>query len=35
MRDLLLVRHANPEGNIVSRWLALQLAKEGYAVWCA
>jgi hypothetical protein len=34
MRNLLFVSHANPEDNIFSRWLALQLAKEGYGVWC-
>jgi hypothetical protein len=34
MRNLLFVSHANPEDNIFSRWLAPQLAKEGYGVWC-
>ena len=33
-RDLLFVSHANPEDNHVSQWLSLQLAKEGYRVWC-
>ncbi len=34
MRNLLFISHANPEDNVFSRWLALQLAKEGYGVWC-
>jgi hypothetical protein len=34
MRDMLLVSHANPEDNGIAQWLALQLAKEGYPVWC-
>lgn len=34
MRDLIFISHANPEDNGFSRWLALQLAKEGYPVWC-
>ena len=33
-RDMLFVSHANPEDNDFARWLALQLAKEGYPVWC-
>lgn len=33
-RDMLFVSHATPEDNEFSRWLALQLAKEGFAVWC-
>ena len=33
-RDMLFVSHANPEDNEFARWLALQLAKEGYPVWC-
>ena len=33
-RDLIFISHANPEDNGFSRWLALQLAKEGYPVWC-
>src|SRR5437867_6359516 len=31
---MLLVSHANPEDNGIAQWLALQLAKEGYPVWC-
>lgn len=34
MRDLLFLSHANPEDNEFTLWLALQLAKEGYKVWC-
>src|SRR6266542_501370 len=34
MTDLLFVSHANPEDNEFTIWLALQLAKEGYKVWC-
>ncbi len=34
MRDMIFVSHANPEDNDAARWLALQLAREGYAVWC-
>lgn len=34
MSDLLFVSHANPEDNEFTLWLALQLAKEGYKVWC-
>jgi hypothetical protein len=33
-RDMLFVSHASPEDDEFSRWLALQLAKEGYPVWC-
>ncbi len=33
-RDMLFLSHANPEDNLVTGWLALQLAREGYAVWC-
>ncbi|HEX3105000.1 MAG TPA: toll/interleukin-1 receptor domain-containing protein [Terriglobales bacterium] len=33
-RDMLFVSHANPEDNDFTRWLALQLAKDGYGVWC-
>ena len=33
-RTLIFISHANPEDNVFSRWLALQLAKEGYRVWC-
>ena len=34
MRDTLLISHANPEDNEFTLWLALQLANEGYKVWC-
>ena len=34
MRDLIFLSHANPEDNEFTRWLALQLAREGYPVWC-
>jgi hypothetical protein len=34
MRDMLFVSHASPEDDEFARWLALQLAKEGYPVWC-
>ena len=34
MRDMVFISHANPEDNDFSMWLALQLAKEGYPVWC-
>jgi hypothetical protein len=34
MRDLLFLSHANPEDNEFTLWLAMQLAKEGYKVWC-
>jgi hypothetical protein len=33
-RDMLFLSHANPEDDLVTSWLALQLAREGYAVWC-
>lgn len=33
-RDMLFVSHANPEDNVFARWLALQLAADGYPVWC-
>lgn len=33
-RDTLLLSHANPEDNEFTLWLALQLANEGYKVWC-
>jgi len=32
-RDMLFISHAS-EDNDLTRWLALQLAKEGYGVWC-
>lgn len=31
---MVFISHANPEDNDLSMWLALQLAKEGYPVWC-
>lgn len=34
MRDTIFVSHANPEDNEFAQWIALQLAKQGYAVWC-
>jgi len=34
MRDMLFLSHANPEDNEFTRWLALQLAREEYPVWC-
>ena len=34
MREFVFISHANPEDNDFARWLALQLAKEGYPVWC-
>jgi hypothetical protein len=33
-RDTILLSHANPEDNEFTLWLALQLANEGYRVWC-
>jgi hypothetical protein len=33
-RATLLLSHANPEDNELTLWLALQLANEGYRVWC-
>jgi hypothetical protein len=33
-RDTVLLSHANPEDNEFALWLALQLANEGYKVWC-
>jgi hypothetical protein len=30
----LLLSHANPEDNEFTLWVALQLANEGYRVWC-
>ncbi|MGH8709810.1 MAG: toll/interleukin-1 receptor domain-containing protein [Burkholderiales bacterium] len=33
-RDKLFISHAYPEDNEFARWLALQLAKEGYPIWC-
>jgi hypothetical protein len=34
LRDTIFISHANPEDNEFSRWLALQLIKMGYPVWC-
>src|SRR5579871_1637464 len=34
MRDVLFLSHANPEDNEVTLWFALQLALNGYPVWC-
>ena len=34
VRDMLFVSHANPEDNEFALWLSLQLAAEGYPVWC-
>jgi len=34
MRDVVFLSHANPEDNEFTLWLALQLANEGYRVWC-
>ena len=33
-RNIVFVSHANPEENELALWLSLQLANEGYAVWC-
>jgi hypothetical protein len=33
-RDMLFLSHASPEDNEFALWLALQLANEGYPVWC-
>ncbi|MDQ2947213.1 MAG: toll/interleukin-1 receptor domain-containing protein, partial [Acidobacteriota bacterium] len=32
--QMIFVSHANPEDNEFAKWLTLQLANEGYAVWC-
>jgi len=34
VRNMVFVSHANPEENELALWLSLQLANEGYAVWC-
>src|SRR5712691_7203527 len=34
MRNILFQSHANPEDNEFTLWLALQLAQQGYPVWC-
>lgn len=31
---MLFLSHANPEDNLLTRWLALKLAREGFPVWC-
>lgn len=31
---MVFISHANPEENEFARWLTLQLANEGYPVWC-
>ena len=33
-KDMVFISHANPEDNDFTRWLALQLAKDGFGVWC-
>jgi hypothetical protein len=33
-RRMLFLSHATPEDNGFARWIALQLANEGYPVWC-
>lgn len=33
-RDSIFVSHANPEDNRFAAWIALQLARHGYGVWC-
>lgn len=33
-RNMIFLSHATPEDNDLARWLALQLAGEGYPVWC-
>ena len=33
-RNMIFVCHANPEENEFARWITLQLANEGYPVWC-
>lgn len=34
MRDMVFISHANPEDNDFTLWLALQVAKGGFPVWC-
>lgn len=34
MRDVLFISHATPDDNEFTLWLALQLAREGYNIWC-
>ncbi|HXQ35177.1 MAG TPA: toll/interleukin-1 receptor domain-containing protein [Anaerolineales bacterium] len=33
-RTMVFLSHAAPEDNVFTRWLALQVANEGYPVWC-
>jgi hypothetical protein len=33
-RNMLFLSHANPEDNLLTRWLSLRLARESYPVWC-
>lgn len=33
MRQTILITHANPEDNVVARWLATRLIMAGYKVW--
>jgi hypothetical protein len=33
MRDLVFISHANPEDNEFTKWLGLQLTREGYRIW--
>jgi hypothetical protein len=33
MRTIIFISHANPEDNDFTRWLGLQLTKEGYQIW--
>ena len=35
MHDYLFLSYADPEDSAFTLWLALQLAKEGYPVWCS
>jgi len=34
VRDMVFISHANPEDNDFTLWLALQVAKAGFPVWC-
>ncbi len=31
---MIFISHANPDDNVFTRWLALQLVRCGYPVWC-
>jgi len=33
-REMIFISHASPEDNEFTRWLTLQLAREGFPVWC-